>query len=73
MDKATTAELIEFILESLRLVNRRFSGITSSDDFLDTDEVICQHYMRHRIRIVRHPFRLVTTAFQSQQVTCSCY
>jgi len=38
MDKATTAELIEFILESLRLVNRRFSGITSSDDFLDTDE-----------------------------------
>jgi uncharacterized protein with HEPN domain len=38
MDKATTTELIEFILESLRLVNRRFSGITSSDDFLDTDE-----------------------------------
>ena len=37
------------------------------------DSMICQHYMRHRIRIVRHPFRLVTTAFQSQQVTCSCY
>lgn len=34
--------------------------------------VICQHYMRHRIRIVRHPFHLVTTFFQSQQVTCSC-
>lgn len=38
MDKATTAELIEFILESLRLITRRFSGISSSDDFLDTDE-----------------------------------
>lgn len=36
-------------------------------------DLICQHYMRHRIRIVRHPFHLVTTAFQSQQVTCSCY
>jgi uncharacterized protein with HEPN domain len=38
MDKATTAELLEFILESLRLIKRRFSGITSSDDFLDSDE-----------------------------------
>ena len=38
MDKATTAELIDFILESLRLINRRFSGIKSSDDFLDSDE-----------------------------------
>ena len=38
MDKATTAELIDFILESLRLIHRRFSGIKSSDDFLDSDE-----------------------------------
>lgn len=38
MDKATTAELLGFILESLRLINRRFNGITSSDDFLDSDE-----------------------------------
>ncbi len=38
MDKATTAELIAFILESLRLINRRFNGINSSDDFLDSDE-----------------------------------
>lgn len=38
MDKATTAELLDFILESLRLIKRRFSGITSSDDFLDSDE-----------------------------------
>lgn len=38
MDKATTSELIDFILESLRLINRRFNGIQSSDDFLDNDE-----------------------------------
>lgn len=38
MDKATTAELLDFILESLRLIKRRFIGITSSDDFLDSDE-----------------------------------
>jgi uncharacterized protein with HEPN domain len=38
MDKATTAELIVFILESLRLINRRFNDINSSDDFLDSDE-----------------------------------
>jgi uncharacterized protein with HEPN domain len=38
MDKATTAELLDFILESLRLIKRRFNGVTSSDDFLDNDE-----------------------------------
>jgi len=38
MDKATTAELLEFILESLRLIKRRFNGVRSSDDFLDNDE-----------------------------------
>lgn len=38
MDKATIAELLDFILESLRLINRRFSGVKSSDDFLDSDE-----------------------------------
>lgn len=38
MDKATTAELLDFILESLRLIKRRFIGIASSDNFLDSDE-----------------------------------
>lgn len=38
MDKATTIELIEFILESIKLINRRFKTIKSSDDFLDSDE-----------------------------------
>lgn len=38
MDKATTAELLAFILESLRLIKRRFNGIVSSDDFLECDE-----------------------------------
>ena len=37
MDKATTKELLEFILESLTLVKRRFSTIHSSDDFLQND------------------------------------
>lgn len=38
MDKATIAELLDFILESLRLISRRFNGVESSDDFLDSDE-----------------------------------
>ncbi|MGA9047339.1 DUF86 domain-containing protein [Sulfuricurvum sp.] len=38
MDKATTAELIDFILESLRLIKRRLNGIQSSDNFLENDE-----------------------------------
>ena len=40
--------------------------------FLEMLCMICQHFMRHRIRIVKHSFHLVTTAFQSQQVTYSC-
>lgn len=40
MDKSTAAELIEFILESIRLIHRRFDGIKSSDEFLDSDEGI---------------------------------
>ena len=38
MDKATTIELIDFILESIKIINRRFKNIKSSDDFLDSDE-----------------------------------
>jgi uncharacterized protein with HEPN domain len=38
MDKSTTLELINFILESIRLINRRFESIKSSDDFLDSDD-----------------------------------
>lgn len=37
MDKATTQELIAFILESLTLVKKRFQSIKSSDDFLQDD------------------------------------
>ncbi len=37
MDKATTKELLDFILESLQLVQRRFQSIHSSDDFLQND------------------------------------
>jgi len=38
MDKATTRELLKFILESILLIKRRFENIKSSDDFLDSDE-----------------------------------
>jgi len=38
MDKATTKELLKFILESIALIKRRFKNIKSSDDFLDSDE-----------------------------------
>lgn len=38
MDKATTKELLKFILESIALIKRRFQNIDSSDDFLDNDE-----------------------------------
>lgn len=37
MDKATTKELLDFILESLQLIKRRFQSIHSSDDFLQND------------------------------------
>jgi len=38
MDKATTQELLGYILESIALVKRRFYGINSSGDFLVADE-----------------------------------
>ncbi|MBD3840199.1 MAG: DUF86 domain-containing protein [Epsilonproteobacteria bacterium] len=38
MDKATTLELVNFILESIQIIERRFCSIKSSDDFLDSDE-----------------------------------
>jgi len=38
MDKATTRELLKFILESIALIKRRFETIQSSDDFLESDE-----------------------------------
>ncbi|MCT7549621.1 DUF86 domain-containing protein [Aliarcobacter butzleri] len=38
MDKSTTLELLDFILESIRLINRRFKTVKSSDDFLISDE-----------------------------------
>lgn len=40
MDRSTTIELIDFILESIRLINKRFQNINSSDDFLKNDEAI---------------------------------
>ena len=37
MDKATTNELLEFILTSLELIKKRFESIRSCDDFLQND------------------------------------
>ena len=38
MDRATTKELLDFIMESLRLIKRRFKNIQISDDFLENDD-----------------------------------
>jgi hypothetical protein len=40
MDKATTKELLRYILDSIALIKRRFEKIESSDDFLATDDGI---------------------------------
>ena len=37
MDKTTTQELVDFIVESIRLIHKRFKNIESSDDFLQND------------------------------------
>lgn len=38
MDKSTLKELIEFILESINLVKKKFSVINASDDFLADED-----------------------------------
>ena len=37
MDRASTKELLKFLLESINLIKRRFKDIKSSDDFLLDD------------------------------------
>jgi uncharacterized protein with HEPN domain len=38
MDKTSTLELLQFILQSIKLIKRRFKDINTSDDFLFSDE-----------------------------------
>ncbi len=38
MNKLTTLELLEFVLESIEIVQKRFEGISSGDDFLANDD-----------------------------------
>lgn len=38
MDKANNKELLQFILESISLIKKRFEGISDSDDFLASDD-----------------------------------
>ena len=40
MDKTTVKELLDFIIQSLNLIKRRFDPISKSDDFFDTDDGI---------------------------------
>ena len=37
MDKATTEELLNFMLESIVMIEKRFSSIKTIDDFLSND------------------------------------
>lgn len=37
MDKLTTLELFDFILESIEIIQRRFHEISSADDFVNSD------------------------------------
>lgn len=38
MDKKNTKELLEYILQSIKLIQKRFSAIGQSDDFMKDDE-----------------------------------
>ena len=38
MDKVNNKELLQFILESISLIKKRFDGILNSDDFLASDD-----------------------------------
>jgi len=38
MNKLTTLELIDFVLESIKLNRKRFADIKTSDDFLSNDD-----------------------------------
>ena len=38
MDKANNKELLQFILESISLIKKRFEGISNSDDFFASDD-----------------------------------
>ena len=38
MDKVNNQELLKFILGSIEMIKKRFSGIVTSDDFLYREE-----------------------------------
>ena len=47
MDKTNNKELLQFILESISLIKKRFDGILNSDDFwllMMVDEIRCYIY-----------------------------
>ena len=38
MDKVNNKELLQFILDSVRMIKKRFDGISSSDDFMYSED-----------------------------------
>jgi len=38
MDKANNKELLQFILDSIEMIKKRFDGITCSDDFMYSED-----------------------------------
>jgi uncharacterized protein with HEPN domain len=42
MNKVNNAELLKFILSSIEMIKKRFEGITSSDDFLYSEQGMTQ-------------------------------
>lgn len=38
MDKSNNIELLQFILDSITMIKKRFQGISNSDDFLNSED-----------------------------------
>lgn len=38
MDKSNNIQLLQFILDSITMIKKRFQSISNSDDFLNSDE-----------------------------------
>lgn len=44
MNKKNTKELLEYILQSIELIQKRFLAIRQSDDFMKDDEALVRLY-----------------------------
>jgi uncharacterized protein with HEPN domain len=62
MDKGSLEELLDFILESIRYIKKRFLGINAADDFLENDTNITKlDAIAMRLQAIgetiRHPYK----------------